>query len=369
MTKASVPVSDVILDSLNEGLYVCDKERRIVYWSKSAERITGWSADEVVGRCCHDGVLSHVDQDGRGLCGQEFCPLHRSMITDTASNVALTVFGLNKAGERVPMTVSVAPIHDAHGRVVGGVETFRDISETHANLQRAQRIQTLSMEHELPKDDRVSFASFYLPHDMIGGDYFAIRALDADRYGFLLADVMGHGVAAALHTMHLSALWERNFRALVRPAEFADLLNRDLCKAVKYESFASAICGILDAANRSVSFVSAGGPGMLLVHPDGAAEQIVAPGLPFGATVNADYKETAFACAPGDVLLMFTDGATEIHDASGSMLGTEGLLGTLKTLGHPGKPLDLEPLQKALLRFSNGIRLADDLTLLEARFS
>ncbi|MBI4755792.1 MAG: SpoIIE family protein phosphatase [Betaproteobacteria bacterium] len=369
MTEANAPVSDVILDSLNDGVYVCDRERRIVYWSKSAERITGWTADEVVGRCCHDGVLAHVDQDGRRLCGHEFCPLHRSMVTNSASNVALTVYGLTKSGERVPMTVSVAPIHDAQGQVVGGVETFRDFSETHANLQRAKRIQTLSMEHQLPRDDRVGFASIYLPHDMVGGDYFALRALDADHYGFLLADVMGHGVAAALHTMHLSALWERNFHALTVPAEFAGLLNRELCQVVKYESFATALCGVVDAAARTVRFVSAGGPGMLLVHPDGGADQIAASGLPLGATTGADYQEEAFACAPGDALLMFTDGATEIHDASGDMLGAEGLLGTLKTMGYPRTPLNLEALQKALLNFSNGIRLADDLTLLEARFS
>ena len=53
-----------IFDSLSEGVYVCDLERRITYWSKSAERITGWSADQVVGRQCFDNVLCHIDKDG-----------------------------------------------------------------------------------------------------------------------------------------------------------------------------------------------------------------------------------------------------------------------------------------------------------------
>ena len=73
--------SSLILDSLNDGVYVCDKDRRIVYWSKSAEKITGWESNDVVGRRCLDDVLCHIDKDNHPLCGEEFCPLHRSMIT------------------------------------------------------------------------------------------------------------------------------------------------------------------------------------------------------------------------------------------------------------------------------------------------
>ncbi len=67
-----------IVDSLSDGVYVCDPQRRIIYWSKPAERITGWRAEEVVGRCCFDDVLCHIDKDGHKLCGEEYCPLHRA---------------------------------------------------------------------------------------------------------------------------------------------------------------------------------------------------------------------------------------------------------------------------------------------------
>jgi PAS domain S-box-containing protein len=369
MKRMNIPMADVILDSLNEGLYTCDTERYIHYWSKSAERITGWTAKDVVGNRCLDNILDHVDKDGRRLCGEEFCPLHRSMRTNRRSSAPVIVFGQTKSGGRVPMAVSVAPIHGANGQVVGGVETFSDFSETYANLERAKLIQTLSLEHDLPQDSRIGFASFYVPHDMIGGDFFAIRQLDADHYGFFLADVMGHGVAAALYTMHLSSLWERYYPALRHPSEFARHLNRDLCKIVKDESFATAICGVLDAARKTVRVASAGGPPLLLVHPDGRTEQVDSPGLPFGFTGAAEYDECEFPCTPGDCLLMFTDGAVEIHDAAGSMLGTEGLIRILDSLGYPETGIRIEPLQEALLTFSNGIRLSDDLTLLEFRFS
>ena len=70
MKNLHLPLTDIILDSLNDGLYVCDRARRIVYWSKSAERLTGWTAEEVVGHRCMDNILVHEDKDGHRLCGE-----------------------------------------------------------------------------------------------------------------------------------------------------------------------------------------------------------------------------------------------------------------------------------------------------------
>src|SRR6185369_9681103 len=357
MAKMNLPIAEEVLGSLNDGLYVTDTDRRILYWNKSAERITGWTAENMVGHRCMDNFLIHEDKDGRRLCGTGFCPLYRCMITDRISSSPLIVFAQTRRGGRVPVAVSVAPLHDADGKVVGAVETFQDYSETYTNLELAKRIQTLSLEQDLPKDGRVGFASFYLPHDMIGGDYFAIRQLDADHYGFILADVMGHGAAAALHTMHLSSLWGRYRNTLMHPVKFAQLLNRNLYSIVKGESFATAICGVLDASKKRVRIASAGGPPLVLVHADGRTDQLSAPGLPFGMIADADYDESEFLCSSGDSLLMFTDGAVEINDAAGHMLGTDGLTGILRSLGYPESRFGIEPLEEALLNFSSGIRL------------
>jgi len=65
-----------VINSLSDGVYICDTERRITYWSESAVRITGWSQADVVGKHCFDNVLCHIDKDGHRLCENEFCPLH-----------------------------------------------------------------------------------------------------------------------------------------------------------------------------------------------------------------------------------------------------------------------------------------------------
>ena len=211
-----IPAIDIaaVIDSLNDGIYVCDRDRTILYWSESAERITGWSAEEVVGRHCFDSVLCHVDKDGHQLCGKEHCPLHRAITTDAGSKDSLLVYAMGKEGQRIPTLVSVAPVHNAEGEVVGGVEIFQDYTAAAHDLERAKAIQQLALQDDVPEDPRVRITTHYVPHDIIGGDYYAIKKLNDDQYGLLLADVMGHGVASALYTMHLSALWDRYYSLL-----------------------------------------------------------------------------------------------------------------------------------------------------------
>jgi sigma-B regulation protein RsbU (phosphoserine phosphatase) len=360
--------SNVILDSIGDGVYVCDTNRRIVYWSKSAERITGWTRDDVIGRRCLDDVLCHVDKDGHRLCGEEFCPLHRSMITGSSNAVPLIVFAKSKDGKRVPMQVSVAPIRNDDGMIIGGVEIFRDVSAALADLERAKRIQTLSLDRDLPDDSRIRFSTIYTPHDIVGGDYVALRQLDSNHYGFMLADVMGHGIAAALNTMHLSSLWSRFCHMLEQPARFAEMVNNELTKVVKDESFATAVCGIIDARNRRLRVAAAGGPPMVVFHADGNASQIEAPGTPFGMLEGVEYEEIDADLDRGDHLLLFSDGAIEIHNTESELLGVKGLIGILHAMRYPEKAIEPGVLEEELLKFSNAIRLDDDVTLIEASF-
>lgn len=358
-----------IIDSLSDGVYVCDLDRRITYWSKSAERITGWTAEDVVGRHCFDNVLCHIDKDDHQLCGEEYCPLHRSIITGTGSNGSLLVYAQGKNGQRVPMQVSVAPLRNSAGEVIGGVETFQDASAAAHDLERAKAIQQLALQHELPADDRIKFTTHYVPHAIVGGDYFAIEQLDEDRYGLLLADVMGHGVAAALYTMHLSSLWNRYHSLLVSPVDFASKLNSELAKVVKTdESFATALCGIVDLKDRTFRFASAAAPQALLMHADGSHQFLEGAGLPLAVMEHADYEEAGTEIQEGDRLLLFSDGAEEVHNAAGEMLGLDGLLGMLKKQGYPTADIQMAALEEELLKYSNEIRLGDDLTFIEIRF-
>jgi phosphoserine phosphatase RsbU/P len=358
----------LILDSLNDGVYVTDPNRRIVYWSKSAERITGWSAADTVGGWCSNNLLQHVDKDGHPLCGREYCPLHRAIITDQGSDEPVILFARIKDGRRIPVAVSVAPVHDQAGNVVGGVETFRDLSAEYRDLQRLRRIQDLALARALPKDARISFAAHYVPHDIVGGDYYAIARLSADTYGFMLADVTGHGAAAALYTVHLASLWDTHCQLLSGGAgKFAASVSAALADVIgEDESFVTAVCGVVDLAAGKARLASAGGPAPLLFG-DGQCQPLDLRGLPLGVGAGAAYDETVVDFRPGDSLLLFTDGATEIHSSPGQAdLGTEGLVKVLAQVGFPASG-SLADVEQELLASSGRIRFNDDLTFLQVR--
>jgi sigma-B regulation protein RsbU (phosphoserine phosphatase) len=359
-----------VMNSLSAGVYVCDLDRTITYWSESAERITGWNAEDVVGRQCFDNILCHVDKDGHKLCGEEYCPLHRAMVTDRQSKGSLLVYARGKNGRQIPMLVDVAPIRNPAGKVIGGAETFRDASDMVSDLERARAIQQLALQHDLPEDDRVSFSTYYIPHGIVGGDYYAIEKLGDHQYGLILADVMGHGIAAGLYTMHLSSLWNRYYHLLASPAQFAATVNNELVKVVKTdESFATAVCGFVDLQNGLFRFAGVGGPQVLLMHADGTYECLESSGLPLAIMEDAPYNDISVNFNSGDSLLLVSDGAIEIENAAGEMLGMEGLVGLLKSQGYPRNTIDMSALEETLLKYSNSIRLEDDLTLIEMRFA
>ena len=365
---ANLPVpAETVLDSLASGLYVTNRERRILYWSKTAEAITGWSAEDVTGRRCCDSVLDHIDKDGHRLCGELYCPLFRAMETDRSAETQIIVFARGKDGSRIPMRVAVAPLRDERGEVVGGVETFQDLRGEFRNVQRAKRIQLHAMKTDLPDDPRVTFTTRYIPQDVIGGDFCHVRALDADRYSFVLADVTGHGPSAALYTMYISLLLRDHQGLAGDPAELAGAMNARLSELVEEESFAAATVGLVDLAARRLDYASCGTPGGLRAHEGRPAEILDVGGLPWGIIPDAKYRRFSVEFAPGDCCLLCTDGATEVNNRAGDMLDMPGLAELVTQLGYPNPDVRLATIEERLLAWSNDIRLPDDLTLLEIR--
>jgi len=127
-----------ILDRLEDGVYLVDRERRVRYWSPGAERITGYSAREILGKCCADNLLRHVDADGRLLC-LDGCPL-AGVIADGRPRSA-DVFVHHKHGHRVPVHVYGAPIYDWQGNILGAFETFSDRTQQVAAVERIRTLE------------------------------------------------------------------------------------------------------------------------------------------------------------------------------------------------------------------------------------
>lgn len=122
-----------MLDNIEDGVYFTDRARRIHYWNKGAERISGFSAGEVVGKRCADNILMHVDSEGNCLCTSPTCPLLKCLRGET--HHVERVYLHHKEGHRVPVRICASPIRDKNGAIIGGLETFHDMSREIAALQ------------------------------------------------------------------------------------------------------------------------------------------------------------------------------------------------------------------------------------------
>jgi phosphoserine phosphatase RsbU/P len=356
---------EAILDAMNVGVYVCDRDRKITYWSRKAEAVTGWAPEDVIGHSCRDNILNHIDKDGRSLCGEESCPLYRTMVTGVEASVPIIVFALGKYGRRIPMRVDVAPLRNPAGEVIGGVETFRDLTPVMPDLRRAKQIQDRINSVDLPPDARLRFSTLYRPRDMVGGDFYAIQAESDDRYTFMLADMVGHGLAAALYSVHLNLVWNKYQDLRAEPKAFTAAANDDLVQVFGPDNtFATAVCGVFDARHGTLKLAGAGGPPPLLLPKDGHPQWLATPGTPLGIDTGSGYAELSTTLKPGDRVLVCSDGAFEVHNASRDDLGQNGFAAILKELDFPRTERRMERIEEELLKFSNAIRLQDDLTMI-----
>jgi diguanylate cyclase (GGDEF)-like protein/PAS domain S-box-containing protein len=141
MDDLSPKFYETLLDNLYDGVYFVNRDRQITFWNKAAERITGFSKAEVLGKCCADNLLRHVDNHGHSLC-QGACPL--SYTLHDGQPRSASVFLHHKNGCRLPVAIGVAPITDHQQKIIGAVEIFRDNSDTIAALEHAKELEGLA---------------------------------------------------------------------------------------------------------------------------------------------------------------------------------------------------------------------------------
>lgn len=131
-----------IIENLHDGLYFVDRDRIITYWNKSAEKITGFTEDEVVGKSCSDNILTHIDSEGNRLCDGK-CPLLATIADGKPRETE--VYLHHKDGHRIPVSVRVSTISDKDGNIIGGIELFTDISNQAANELRVKELEKLAL--------------------------------------------------------------------------------------------------------------------------------------------------------------------------------------------------------------------------------
>lgn len=126
------------LDELFDGVYIVNRERRIVFWNQGAEAISGHSRATMLNQFCYQGPLQHADDQGCRLC-TERCPASRAM--DSGQPLSEVVYLQRSDGTSLPVETHIRPLRDAQGQVSGALEVFRDISQW-------KKIEALALEKD-----------------------------------------------------------------------------------------------------------------------------------------------------------------------------------------------------------------------------
>jgi len=181
-----------LLDNLYDGVYFVDRERRITLWNKAAERITGFTRAEVLGKRCADNLLRHVDNRGNSLC-EGACPL--SYTLNDRQLRSASVFLHHKDGHRLPVAIGVAPITDHRQNIIGAVEIFRDNSATVAALEHLKELEDLAYLDALTRVANRSYLENFIVAKFNEfrrlGWSFGVIFIDVDRFK-QVNDTFGH---------------------------------------------------------------------------------------------------------------------------------------------------------------------------------
>jgi sigma-B regulation protein RsbU (phosphoserine phosphatase) len=361
-----------------QGVFRRDREGRFTFANQPYLKFHQRKAEEVIGKTDHDFFPKAAADK---YWHDDLSIMERDETMDILEEVRAPV-----TGEKLYQHVIKTPLHDEAGRVIGLQGMVWDVTEkiraeekirqTTAELARSReelRGKNQTMQENLrvaadiqlamlpqaypsfpaaalPGQSALQFVHRYQPSEAVSGDFFSVSALSDTEAGILICDVTGHGVRAALVTAMIRALSEE-LKPLARdPGNFLRQLNCDLCSILKNTGtpmLTTAFYVVADCRTGRLRFANAGHPKPLILRP---ATDTVEPlanasgrGQPaLGLFDDPPYTTSEARLAPGDFLMLFTDGLYEVQGHDEELYSQERLTLDIKNLIHrpPGELFD-----------------------------
>jgi serine phosphatase RsbU (regulator of sigma subunit) len=239
---------------------------------------------------------------------------------------------------------------------------------TRDELAFARRVQLNLMPVEPPAVEGWEIAAAYHPAREVGGDFFDLYPLPAQpsTLGFVVADVTGKGITAALMMAFTRAVLRSAAYNGSGPADALQRTNRVLVREARTGLFLTAFVGWLDTRSGRLAWASAGHDPPLLVRTgdDRQVTTLDAAGELLGAFDELHMADRTTDLQPGDVLLVPTDGAAEARNPDGEFFGEQGVASLVAATAPDGARAVVRAIEAALDRFRGDATPADDVTLL-----
>lgn len=227
--------------------------------------------------------------------------------------------------------------------MVGFIERLYSVTaerqRTATELDVARQIQMSAVPHDfdsLTERFALDIAGFMRPAREVGGDFYDVFEVGERGVAFVIGDVSGKGVPAALFMMRAQSLLRQFLLETDDLGTAFTLANRQLCERNDAMLFVTAFACVVDTATGEVRFANAGHNPPVLKQNGKLGNLACRPGLVLGAMDVVKYHEGSFACSPGEGLLLYTDGVSEAANAAEELYGEERLLETLARIDASG---------------------------------
>jgi sigma-B regulation protein RsbU (phosphoserine phosphatase) len=267
----------------------------------------------------------------------------------TKSDLAL----FQKFTHQVALSIEKAQLHHA----------LMDKKRLEQELSIAREIQLSFLPETEPPLKDFQVAGLNLPSRLVSGDYYDFIKIFEGQWGLVVGDVSGKGIPSALIMASFRASLLAEIRNNYAIRTIMSKVNLLLWESTDAHQFVTAFYGVLDEHRRILTYCNAGHNPPILIHGDGSFTKLETGGLILGAFSDATYWENFTQILPDDILLLYTDGVTEIYNEAEEEFGVERLQ-TLVTENRHLTARDLTALVKEkLLEFAADRTIQDDFTL------
>jgi sigma-B regulation protein RsbU (phosphoserine phosphatase) len=359
---------------------VRDNELHFVYATSGVEALQKLQEDEEMNIVLTD--INMPEMDGLTLLAKlnEQYPLIKTVIVSAYGDMANIRTALNRgAFDFVTKPIEFEDLEITIKKTVQQAQAFKQavkdrdqLLAIQQELEVARKIQESIVPRRFPPfPNRKEFEihAAMIPAQNVGGDFYDFFLIDDHRLGFVIGDVSGKGVPAALFMAVSKTLLKATALKGLPPAECLQQVNRVLYLESVAAMFVTVFYGVLDTRTGEVDYCNGGHNPPYLLRAGGLIEAAeTAGGLVLGAMPNTAYKPQKATLQSGEGFFLFTDGVTEAMDRAGELFSEGRLEENLK--GKSGVPLSelAQSVIAAVNAHATGAPQADDITVLALRF-
>ena len=277
----------------------------------------------------------------------------------------------------IPNEDEFGDLADSFNEMIAAVRQGREIALANDRLtqemETARAIQVRLLPRNEPRLGEFEIAGASIPSREVGGDYYDFLAQGEDTIGIAIGDVSGKGMPAALLMSNLQASLHGQ---VLHPGSVSSVVSRVndlLANSTDPHMFATFFYGLLDATHSTFTCTNAGHNPPLLLRTDGTIDELTSGGVLLGMVGDQPYIQETVTLAPGEIIVLYTDGITEAvgpsaeEDDPEAMFGEEALHDVLRRNRHLPAAAIKDAILAAVTEHTSGVAQSDDITLVVIR--